>query len=133
MKKRSTKKPLDPRVQIAIAVAAPLLMLVIGWMIAVKPQKAKATKVVDEIAAVQLQVEQAQVAARQAEKPEPIRAADIFRLATAMPRGAGERDPVHVDHFVPDGPAGRRLPDDEDRPVVLGELLRALGLPLPAA
>jgi Tfp pilus assembly protein PilO len=89
MKKRAnTKKPLDPRVQIGIAIAAPLLMLVIGWMMVVGPQKSQAAKMTDEIVTVQQQIEQAQVAARAALKPEPIRAADIFRLATAMPDSA---------------------------------------------
>jgi hypothetical protein len=89
MKKRDgSKTKLDPRAQIGIAVAAPLLVLAIGWMMVVGPQKSQAAKVADEIVSVQQQIAQAQVVARQASKPEPIRAADIFRLATAMPDSA---------------------------------------------
>jgi hypothetical protein len=87
-KREGTKKQLDPRAQIGIAIAAPLLVLVLGWMMVVGPQKSQAAKVADEIVSVQQQIEQAHVAARAASKPEPIRAADIFRLATAMPDSA---------------------------------------------
>jgi hypothetical protein len=84
-KRGGAKQKLDPRAQLAIAIVAPLLVLLIGWMMVVKPQKSQAAQIVGQIATVQQQIETLQVANRQASKPEPIRSADIFRLATAMP------------------------------------------------
>jgi hypothetical protein len=88
MKKRTKKQQLDPRVQLAIAIAVPLLVLAVGWFMVVSPQKSKAAKVDEQIAQVETQIGQATVASRKAAKPEPIRAADVFRLATAMPDSA---------------------------------------------
>lgn len=85
MKKRGKKQQLDPRVQLAIAIVAPLLVLALGWKLLVAPQKAKTADVTAQIAQVQQQVEQNQIASRQSGKPEVIRAADVFRLSTAMP------------------------------------------------
>lgn len=83
MKKQ--RKPLDPRAKLALVIAGPLVLLVGGWMLLVGPQRSKAADLADQVASVQLQVEQAQIASAHPPKPEPIRAADIFRLAKAMP------------------------------------------------
>jgi hypothetical protein len=83
VKKRAARKPLDPRVQIAVAVAAPLLVLLAGWLLLVSPHRAESAKVADQVASVEQQIEVNQAAAHRA--PAPIRAADVFRLATAMP------------------------------------------------
>lgn len=85
MKKPAARKPLDPRAQLGIAIAAPLLVLVAGWLLLVGPHRAESTRVADDIASVEQQITVSQAAGRQAAKPEPIRAADVFRLATAMP------------------------------------------------
>lgn len=83
MKKQ--RKPLDPRAKLALVIAGPLVLLVGGWMLLVGPQRSKAADLADQVASVQLKVEQAQIASAHPPKPEPIRAADIFRLAKAMP------------------------------------------------
>jgi hypothetical protein len=83
MKKK--RKPLDPRAQIGIAIAAPLLVLVLGWVMVVGPHRAQAGKVTAQTIGIQDQTAQLEVANRQAAAPEPIRAADIFRLSKAMP------------------------------------------------
>jgi hypothetical protein len=51
----------------------------------VSPHRAQAGKVAAQIAGIQDQTAQLEVANRQAATPEPIRAADIFRLSKAMP------------------------------------------------
>jgi hypothetical protein len=85
MKKQ--RKPLDPRIQLGIAIGAPLLVLIVGWMLVVGPHRSKAAKVDAQILSIQDQIAQAEVANRQAAAPVEIRAADIFRLSKAMPDG----------------------------------------------
>jgi hypothetical protein len=82
------RKPIDPRAQLAIAIVGPLLVLAAGWMLVVGPQRAKASDLASQVAATETQVQQAELASRHAPKAEPIRAADIFRLAKAMPDSA---------------------------------------------
>lgn len=83
MKKK--RKPIDPRAQIALAAAGPLVLLVIGWVAVVGPHRAQAGKVSAQVYAAEEQIGQLVLANRRAATPEPIRAADIFRLSKAMP------------------------------------------------
>src|SRR6185312_11048928 len=85
VKKRAARKPLDPRAQLGIAMAAPLLVLVAGWLLLVGPHRGESAKVADRIASVDQQIEVNRAAARQAANPAAIHAADVFRLSTAMP------------------------------------------------
>lgn len=58
----------------------------VGWLLLVSPQGGKLDSVKAETAVVEAQIVQARIAsARTAEKVEPIRVADLFRLSKAMP------------------------------------------------
>lgn len=79
------KKKLDPRIQLAIAAVAPIVVLVAGWLLLVSPQRSKASSIAAQVQTVQQQVALNKAAVAAAGKPQPIRVADVFRLATAMP------------------------------------------------
>ncbi|MGZ4353946.1 MAG: type 4a pilus biogenesis protein PilO [Gaiellaceae bacterium] len=83
MKKHAKK--LDPRAQLAIAIAAPLLLIVVGWMMFVGPQRSKAADLAGQVASAQTAYDVAQARLLHASKPEPIRVADIFGMVKAMP------------------------------------------------
>jgi Tfp pilus assembly protein PilO len=76
---------LDPRLRLAAALGVPLVVLVAGWLLVVSPQRSKAADLADEVAQVQQQADLARTALLHPTRPQPIRAADVFRLATAMP------------------------------------------------
>jgi hypothetical protein len=76
---------LDPRAKLALAVGAPLLVAIAAWFLLVAPQRSKAARLAGEVAQVQLQADSARAALRHPAAQQPIRAADVFRLATAMP------------------------------------------------
>jgi hypothetical protein len=80
----STAK-LDPRAKLALAVGAPLVVAIAAWFLLVAPQRSKAARLGEEVAQVQLQADTARAALRHPAAQQPIRAADVFRLATAMP------------------------------------------------
>ena len=69
----------------AIVGAVALLMLVGGWFLLISPKRSQASELEKEIAATQQQVAAARAAAIAAKNAEPIRYADLFRLAKAMP------------------------------------------------
>src|SRR6266516_8143123 len=71
--------------QIAIAVAALLLLAVIGYFALVKPQKSKAASLTTEIAAQDNQITQARALLAKAKDAQKVRVADLFRLTKAMP------------------------------------------------
>jgi len=79
------RKPLDPRLKLVLAVVVPLVVLAAGWTMVVKPERSKASDLVAQVQSVQQQILANKAAATAAGRPEPIRVADIFRLATAMP------------------------------------------------
>jgi hypothetical protein len=69
----------------AVVGAIALLMLVGGWFLLISPKRSQVSKLEDEIAATQQQLETTRAAAIAAKNAEPIRYADLFRLAKAMP------------------------------------------------
>ena len=71
--------------QIAIAVAALLLLAVIGYFALVKPQKSKAASLTTEIAAQDKQIIEARALLAKAKNAQKVRVADLFRLTKAMP------------------------------------------------
>lgn len=83
MKKRATK--LDPRAQLGIAIGAPLLLIVVGWMMVVGPQRSKASAAAQQVAAAQSQFDTQQAQVLHAPKSQPLRVADIFGMVKAMP------------------------------------------------
>lgn len=79
------KRRLSPATTAAVGVGIALLLAAAGWFLLVSPQRARAAELDDEIAAIETQITQARLAARQAEDVQPIRVADLFRLTKAMP------------------------------------------------
>lgn len=84
MKKKS-KKQLSPKAQLGVAIAAPFLLLLVGWFLVVAPQRSKASTLAEQVVSIQDQITVARSSLDHQPKPEPIRVADIFRLAKAMP------------------------------------------------
>ncbi|HET8607215.1 MAG TPA: type 4a pilus biogenesis protein PilO [Gaiellaceae bacterium] len=83
--KKKQRKPLDPRAQLGIAIAAPLLLLAVGWLMVVGPQRSKATTVAGQVATAQTQLATQQAQVLHAPKPQPIRVADLYQMVKAMP------------------------------------------------
>lgn len=83
MKKQRTK--LDPRLQLGVALALPLVLAAAGWLLLVGPQRSKAASVAAQVAAAQDQYTVRTHELLHAPKPPPIRVADLFGLVRAMP------------------------------------------------
>jgi hypothetical protein len=83
--KKKSKPQLSPKAQLGVAIAAPLLLLAVGWFVVVAPQRAKGSTLAAQAVSVQDQIAVARASLVNQPKPEPIRVADIFRLTQAMP------------------------------------------------
>ena len=83
MKKRLAA--LDVKIQIALVAIGVLIVGFVGRMVVVSPQKTKAAELRKQIDDVKTQVTTRQLQARSASRPQPIKVADLFRLAKAMP------------------------------------------------
>jgi hypothetical protein len=79
------RKRLSPGATAAIGVGVTLVIAAVGWFLLISPQRSRASTLDDEIAAVEVQIVQARLAAEQAESAQPVRTADLFRLTKAMP------------------------------------------------
>jgi type IV pilus assembly protein PilO len=80
-----SKKKLPQSAQIAIAVAALLLVAGIGYFALVKPQKSKAVSLSSQIADQDKQIVEARALLAKAKNAQRVRVADLFRLTKAMP------------------------------------------------
>ena len=80
-----TKQKLPQPAQIAITVAAFLLLAIVGYFVAVKPQKSKASSLSAQIAAKDSQISDARALLAKAKDAQKVRVADLFRLTKAMP------------------------------------------------
>jgi type IV pilus assembly protein PilO len=80
-----TKKKLPQSAQIAIAVAALLLVAAVGYFALVKPQKGKAASLSSQIADQDKQIVEARALLAKAKNAQKVRVADLFRLTKAMP------------------------------------------------
>jgi len=78
-------KKLTQSWQIAIAVAAMLLVGLIGYFAVVKPQKGKAAELSTQIAAEDTQIAAARALLANSKNVQKVRVADLFRLTKAMP------------------------------------------------
>jgi type IV pilus assembly protein PilO len=82
------KKPLPRAAGFAMIAVGGLLLLVVGWLLVVSPQKHKAANLKQQTAAVRQKIadELAQAAvAKSATAAPKIKVADVYRLAKAMP------------------------------------------------
>jgi len=80
-----TLKKLPQSAQIAITVAALLVVAALGYFVLVRPQKGTAASLSKQIAAEQKQVDDARALLLKAKDAQKVRVADLFRLTKAMP------------------------------------------------
>jgi type IV pilus assembly PilO-like protein len=80
-----SKKKLPQSAQIAIAVAAVLVLALIGYFAVVKPQKGTAADLSTQIAAADTQIADARALLAKSKDAQKVRVADLFRLTKAMP------------------------------------------------
>ena len=76
------------QIPIAIIIAPALLILAaVGYFLLVKPKQAEASKISDEIVALETQIEVSRAAQRQPQQEDPsaIKIADLFKVTQAMP------------------------------------------------
>ncbi len=78
-------KKLPQSAQIAITVAALLVLAALGYFALVRPQKGTASSLSKQIAAEQTQVDQARALLVKAKDAQKVRVADLFPLTKAMP------------------------------------------------
>ena len=80
-----TKQRLPKSAAIGIIVAILLVVSAGAYFLLVSPQRSKSAELAQEIEATAAEVQAARIAQRQALQAEPIRVADLFRVAKAMP------------------------------------------------
>jgi Tfp pilus assembly protein PilO len=68
-----------------IAAVAILIVALVGYFALVRPKRAEAGRLTEEIAALDAQLQAARQAAEPEDTPEKIKVADLFELAKAMP------------------------------------------------
>jgi len=76
---------LDVRIQIGLVVLGLLLAGFLGRMFLVSPQSKKAVELQTQIDDTNTQIVTRRLQAKSASRPQPIKVADLFRLAKAMP------------------------------------------------
>ena len=81
------KRKLSPRALFVAVIGGVLVYALVFWFLMVSPKRAEATELKAEVAALEITVNEARIAAmpRSNEDTKPIAVADIFRLAKAMP------------------------------------------------
>lgn len=81
------KAKLSPRTLYLAVIGGVLVYALVFWFVLVSPKRAEASTLEDEVAALQVTVASARIAAtpRDNEDTRPIEVADIFRLSKAMP------------------------------------------------
>ena len=81
------KRKLSPRILFGAVIGGVLVYALVFWFLLVSPKRAEATALKTEVAALEVTVANARIAAtpRPNEDTKPIAVADIFRLAKAMP------------------------------------------------
>ena len=81
------KKKLSPTALFAVVIGGVLVYALVFWFVLVSPKRAEASALKAEVAALEITVANARIAAapRSNQDTAPIAVADIFRLAKAMP------------------------------------------------
>jgi len=80
-----SNKKLPQSAQIAIAVAAVLVLALVGYFAMVKPQKGTAAGLSTQVAATDKQIADARALLAKSKDAQKVRVADLFRLTKAMP------------------------------------------------
>lgn len=80
-----TKTKLPPQALIPVVVLALAVVAGMAYLLVVGPQRAKATDMQSEVAAMTKQVDDARAKSIDGRKVAPIKIADLFRLSKAMP------------------------------------------------
>ena len=80
-----TKTKLPQPAQIAITLAACLLLAVAGYFVAVRPKKSKASDLAAQITAKDGEISDARALLAKAKHAQKVKVADLFRLTKAMP------------------------------------------------
>jgi Tfp pilus assembly protein PilO len=80
-----TKTKLPQPAQIAITLAACLLLVVAGYFVAVRPKKSKASDLAAQITAKDGEISDARALLAKAKHAQKVKVADLFRLTKAMP------------------------------------------------
>ena len=131
-------------VVIAAVVAGLLVYALAGYFLLISPQKGKAADFKRQAETSQLQIDQYRAAAAKAQATPPIRVAELFRLTKAMPDSldmsgvilelsrVARESGIGFDSITPQGAAPIAGYSSVPLSVNSGELLRALGLPVPA-
>lgn len=82
---RARVASLPARAQIGLAVGAVLVYALAVWFLLISPKQAEATTLVDDVAAAELRLFEAQVAASRPNQVIGTSVSDVLRLAKAMP------------------------------------------------
>jgi hypothetical protein len=80
-----SNKKLPQSAQIAIALAAVLVLALVGYFAVVKPQKGTAADLSTQVAATDKQIADARALLAKSKDAQKVRVADLFRLTKAMP------------------------------------------------
>lgn len=82
---KTAKRRIPPKAQIAVVAAGVLFVAIVGWLVLVSPQRSKASHLKAQIVSTEAQLTQAKALSNASKQVQPIRVADLFRLAKAMP------------------------------------------------
>lgn len=79
------KRPLPKNTKIILAVAGVLLAAIAGYLLAVSPERSKASNLQAQVASSRAELTSLQAAARSTSPTQHVRVADVSRLARVMP------------------------------------------------
>ena len=75
----------NPKILFGTVLAGVVVVVAVAWVALVGPERSKATKLNDQIASVQTQIDQRKAALERPGANVHVRASDIYRLTRAMP------------------------------------------------
>jgi Tfp pilus assembly protein PilO len=78
-------KGLPKPAAIALVIVGLLVVTLLGYFVAISPQRSKSADLASEAQAIETQIQALRIANAQVRNSEPIRVADLFRVSKAMP------------------------------------------------
>jgi Tfp pilus assembly protein PilO len=78
-------KGLPKPAAIALVIVGLLVVTLLGYFLAISPQRSKSADLASEAQAIETQIQALRIANAQVRNSEPIRVADLFRVSKAMP------------------------------------------------